>query len=190
METWHRLVRSAPLWTNQQLSNPTKFHDSSCHIETGDCSCRTPLDQLSSGMLVVLLEEKGDASLVSIAGHLPVWIESAALEKTRLKISESPVGGSTPSDYLDWIGNGSPVPAGRVRSAPRGGHLVLIRAEKELREAWRWIGHVHQNGKLAVLLVDPTVPLDQLLDASTNQVRVVPLEGREARNVLLPISSG
>ena|GEM_PF-4400599 len=188
-ETFHRLIRSAPLWATADLTHPTKHHDSTCQIEDGDCTCRTPVDQLVVGTRVVVLENRGEASLVSTAGCLPVWVESAVLESTREAVGGGVGSGSVPDDYLEWLGTGGQAPKHRVRAPPRGGGLVLVRAEKSESVAWRWVGHVHQRDDLCLLLVDPTVPLDQILDVQPAQVRVVPLKGRDAKNVLMPIGS-
>lgn len=189
IETFHRLVRSAPLWASADLTHPTKHHDSTCQIEDGDCTCRTPVDQLVVGTRVVLLEERRGASLVSTAGSLPVWVESAALEATQEPVGGTYGSGSVPDDYLEWLGTGGQAPTRRVRAPPRGGGLVLVRSEKAEGVAWRWVGHVHEGSELCLLLVDPTVPLDQMLDVQPQQVRVVPLRGRTAANVLMPIGA-
>lgn len=184
---WSKLVRSCLLWADDGLSRPTRLHDSTCAVEDGECSCRTPEDQLVAGSLVVQIEERGLASLVSVAGHLPVWIESDAVERTQISLGETPSASSVPADYLEWVASADqPGPKKRVRASPRGGALVFVRAD-ESREPWRWLGHVHHEGKRAALLVDPVVPVSDVLDVRPDQVRVVPLDGREARNVLVPV---
>lgn len=195
-DCFSRLGRSAVLWADDGLRRPTRLHDSTCRIEDGECTCRSPMDQLSVGSLVVVLEVRGEASMVSVAGYLPVWVESASLEPTTIPLSESTGAGAIPEDYLAWVTAGSEAPKGRVRRAPTGGGLVAIRADLALLKAektetevkpWRWLGRVHQDGQSCALLVDPTVPLDQVLDVGPDQVRVVPLDGRDVRNVLLPL---
>ena len=162
-ETWDRLVRSAPLWGDPRFGHPTKLHDSTCNFEEGNCTCRTPVDQLAVGTLVVVLKTEGEASLISIVGCLPVWVESLAVEHTKIPIGESTLPGSVPADYLEWLGTGCGRPSKRVRTAPKGGGLVLVRADKkEPAEPWRWVGHVHQQNELCLLLVDPMTPLDRI----------------------------
>lgn len=188
-ETWWRLTRSALLWGSPDLTKPTRLHESICKIgETGACSCKTPIGQLRVGTLVVVLSVEGDCSLVSVAGHLPVWVESCLLEKSTIPLDEPMSTSSVPPDYLKWIEQGGPIPRPRSRLSPRGGGLVLIRSEKELREPWRWIGRVFdEKGKPALLLVDPTIPLPDVMEASVDQVKVVPLNGKDPRHLLLPI---
>lgn len=187
-EYWYRLTRSCLLWADPSLSRPSRLHDATCPVETGRCNCKTIEDQLSSGSLVVRLQEKGAGSLVSIAGFLPVWVETAAVEKTKISIGESPRASSVPTDYLEWMARLDEEPAKkkRVRAPPGGGSLVFVRSDGSRREPWRWLGHVYQDGEKAVLLVDPMVPLDQVLDVGPEQLRVVPLEGRKVANVLVP----
>lgn len=187
-ECWSRLVRSCLLWTDGSLSRPTRLHDSTCRIEEGDCSCRTAEDQLVVGTLVVTLKREGLATLVSVAGHLPVWVESDAVEVTKISIGEPPSASAVPADYLEWMASLDDEKVGarkRVRASPYGGGLVFVRSDTS-REPWRWLGHVHHEGRRAALLVDPTIPLDQMLDVRPEQIRVVPLDGREVRNVLVP----
>lgn len=187
-EYWYRLTRSCLLWADSSLSRPSRLHDATCPVETGRCNCKTVEDQLSSGSLVVRLQEAGAGSLVSIAGFLPVWVETAAVEKTKISIGESPRASSVPTDYLEWMARLDEEPAKkrRVRASPGGGSLVFVRSDGSRREPWRWLGHVYQDGEKAALLVDPMVPLDQVLDVGPEQLRVVPLEGRKVANVLVP----
>lgn len=190
VEYWYRLTRSCLLWADEGLLRPYRLHEATCSIESGRCNCKTIEDQLASGSLVVKLEDRREAVLVSIAGFLPVWVESAAVEKTQISIGESPRASSVPTDYLEWMASLADPPAEgrrrRVRSRPRGGSLVFVRSDETRREPWRWIGHVHQGGERALLLVDPMVPLDQVLDVGPEQLRVVPLGERKVENVLVP----
>lgn len=188
-ETWWRLTRSALLWGSADLKNPTRLHESICKIEeTKTCSCKTPIGQLPAGTLVVVLSVEGECSLVSVAGYLPVWVESCILEESAIPLDEPMSTSSVPPDYLKWIEQGGPVPRARSRLSPRGGGLVLVRAEKNLREPWRWIGRVFdKNGGPALLLVDPTIPLPDVMEASEDQVKVVPLNGKDPRHLLLPL---
>ncbi len=188
-EYWCKLSRSCLLWFDADLSRPFRLHDATCTVENGRCSCRTVVDQLAAHTLVVRLKQQGEASLVSISGAMPVWVESAAVEQTKISIGESPRASSVPTDYLEWMALLDEPVTGkkrRIRAEPAGGALVFVRADELRLEPWRWIGHVHQDGQRALLLVDPMVPLDQVLDVRPEQVRVVPLGDRLVRNVLVP----
>lgn len=136
--------------------------------------------------MVVVLRFDGEAALVAVQGFQPFWIEASILEKTGTAVGAPTSTSSVPLDYLEWMRLGMVVPF-RSRRPAKGGALVLVRAEKDKKEPWRWVGQVFRGGELCLLLVDPTVPYDQVLDVSEDQICLVPTRGKKVADLLLAL---
>lgn len=169
---WFELVRSAYLWLDPDLTVPGRLHESSCRIEQGACTCGAPLEVLRVGVRVACLSLSEHGAQVAISGFLPVWVERLSIRKTSVLLSDANDLGQIPEDYASWLVDGGRSPQGKP-SVPIGGKLVFVRADSGEGQPWRWMGFVRVDGARHLLLVDPSLPLDRVFDASPSQVRTV-----------------
>lgn len=186
---WLASSRSLPVFADRDLSVTSTVHMPKCPAAATPsgiasmswCKCQSSRRILPANTPVCLIEAHDTVTLVHEQGSGPFWIEGSTLHSTRPPPPSKPTQMSPrhpPADYLKLeaaLGM-EPFQLPRRRRAVKGGEIVFVRAELGGNlKPWRFLGLTFVQDRPAVLLIDPSLPLEAALSPGWDQQRTLSL---------------